>query len=51
MVCFVADARSEVGQQPDLVACMAELFMGGFGKVIAQIGDLILFHGSSLLVN
>jgi hypothetical protein len=49
MVRFVADARSEVGQQPDLFTCIAEPFVGCFGEVVAQLGNLILFHGSSLL--
>jgi hypothetical protein len=49
MVRFAADARSEVGQQPNLFTCMAEPFVGRFGKVIAQLSKLILFHGSSLL--
>jgi len=30
---------------------MAEPFVGRFGKVIAQLSNLILFHGSSLLVS
>jgi hypothetical protein len=51
MVRFATYARSEVGQQPNLFTCMAEPFVGCFGKVVAQFGNLILFHGSSLLVN
>jgi hypothetical protein len=37
MVRFIADARSEVGQQPDLLTCMAKSFVGSFGKVVAQL--------------
>ena len=51
VVRFVADACSKVGQQPNLFPCMAEPFVSCFGKVIAQLGNLILFHGSSFLVS
>jgi len=45
MVRFAADACSHVGQQPDPFTCMAEPFVGCFGKVVVQLGNLILFHG------
>jgi hypothetical protein len=30
---------------------LAEPFVGCFGKLVAQLGNLIFFRGSSLLVN
>jgi len=51
MVRFAADACGELGQQADFFTCIAEPFVGCLGKVVTQLGNLVLFHGSSLLVN